>query len=85
MGSLRTQMVHACLDAVEIVVAETARSKGRIRSGPKWPANLILGEEAESRVIHSEEKINTVATSGARRKKAKPRYAAQRRDLRTAV
>jgi AcrR family transcriptional regulator len=50
MGALRTQMFHACLDAVEVIVAETARSKGRTCSGPKWPANLILGEETQSRV-----------------------------------
>jgi AcrR family transcriptional regulator len=49
---LRTQMFHACLDAVEAVVEETARSKNRSRSGPKWPANLILGEAGESKVIH---------------------------------
>jgi len=51
IGPLRTQMVHACLDAVEVVVAETARTKGRNRSGPKWPASLILGEAAESKVL----------------------------------
>ena len=50
VGALRTQMFHACLDAVEVMVAEAARSKGKICSGPKWPANLILGEEAESKV-----------------------------------
>jgi AcrR family transcriptional regulator len=51
---LRTQMFHACLDAVEVIVAETERSKGRTRSGPKWPANLILGEEAQSTVSQRE-------------------------------
>jgi len=46
-GSLRTQMFHACLDALEDLV----RRKGRkAHSGPKWPANLILGEAAQSRV-----------------------------------
>jgi AcrR family transcriptional regulator len=55
VGTLRTQMFHACLDAVEIIVADAARSKGRICSGPKWPANLILGEEAESKVSRGEE------------------------------
>jgi hypothetical protein len=67
---LRTQMFHACLDAVEVIVEETARSKSRSRSGPKWPANLILGEAEESKVIHvehGEEKSRT----GARRKKHK--------------
>jgi AcrR family transcriptional regulator len=51
IGPLRTQMVHACLDAVEVVVTETARSKGKNCSGPRWPANLILGEAAESKVL----------------------------------
>jgi AcrR family transcriptional regulator len=54
IGPLRTQMVHACLDAVEVVVAEASRAKGKVRSGPKWPANLILGEETESKVSHED-------------------------------
>lgn len=46
-GALRTQMRHACLDALEDMV----RRKGRkTHTGPKWPANLILGEGPESRV-----------------------------------
>jgi AcrR family transcriptional regulator len=49
-GALRSQMIHACLDAVEAIVADAERSKGRRRSGPKWPAGLILGEAAESKV-----------------------------------
>jgi len=43
-GTLRTQMTHACIDAFETIVAAAATSKGKRRSGPKWPANLILGE-----------------------------------------
>ena len=49
-GPLRTQMIHSCLDAVEAVIAEAARSKGKIYSGPKWPGTLILGEAAHSKV-----------------------------------
>jgi len=49
-GPLRTQMIYSCLDAVEAIVAEAARSKGKAYSGPKWPANLILGEAAQSKV-----------------------------------
>src|SRR5580692_1580817 len=49
-GPLRTQMIHSCLDAVEAVIAEAARSKGKICSGPKWPGTLILGEAAHSKV-----------------------------------
>jgi AcrR family transcriptional regulator len=45
---LRTQMIHACLDAVEVIVTATARS--RTYSGPKWPTGLILGEAADSKV-----------------------------------
>lgn len=53
-GPLRTQMIHSCRDAVEAVIAEAARTKGKISSGPKWPANLILGEAAHSKVINDE-------------------------------
>lgn len=49
-GPLRTQMIHACLDAVETIVAQAARSKNMACSGPKWPASLILGEASDSKV-----------------------------------
>lgn len=52
-GPLRAQMVHSCRDAVEAVIAEASRSKGKNYSGPKWPANLILGEAAHSKVSNS--------------------------------
>jgi AcrR family transcriptional regulator len=48
-GPLRTQMVHSCLDAVEAIVVQAVASKGQC-SGPKWPANLILGEAGQSKV-----------------------------------
>src|SRR5258708_1908712 len=51
-GPLRTQMFHACLDAVEAIVDQATRSKGRAYSGPKWPSSLILGEAAHSRVAN---------------------------------
>jgi AcrR family transcriptional regulator len=69
MGALRTQMFHSCLDAVEVIVAETARSKGRTCSGPKWPANLILGEEADSKVSQGEDNGNTRSATRFARKK----------------
>ncbi len=47
---LRTQMIHACLDAVEAIVGEAVRLKSRPCSGPRWPAHLILGEAAESKI-----------------------------------
>jgi AcrR family transcriptional regulator len=53
-GPLQMQMVHSCLDAVEAVITEAARSKGRKYSGPKWPPHLILGEAADSKVGNSE-------------------------------
>jgi AcrR family transcriptional regulator len=73
VGALRTQMFHACLDAVEVIVAETARSKGRTRSGPKWPANLILGEATESKVSHNEENGKAKSATHSTRKKLKPK------------
>jgi AcrR family transcriptional regulator len=78
VGALRTQMFHACLDAVEVVVAEAARSKGRNRSGPKWPANLILGEEAMSKVIEGEGDGSATAAI-SRRKKPRPTPGRHRR------
>ncbi len=81
VGVLRTQMFHACLDAVEVVVAEAARSKGKICSGPKWPANLILGEEAASKVSYGEDDGNTKSPARFARNKRKPRRS---RNLRTA-
>ena len=49
-GPLRTQMFYACLDAVEAIIAQAARSKGKAATGPKWPSTLILGEAAHSKV-----------------------------------
>jgi AcrR family transcriptional regulator len=53
-GPLRTQMIHSCMDGIEAVIAEAARAKGKAQSGPKWPAGLILGEAADSKVINVE-------------------------------
>lgn len=47
---LRAQMIHACLDAVEAVMRAAERSKRQTHSGPRWPAGLILGEAAESKI-----------------------------------
>jgi AcrR family transcriptional regulator len=49
-GVLRSQTMEASVDAFEAIVAQAARSKGRLRTGIKWPANLILGEGKQSRV-----------------------------------
>ena len=77
-GSLRTQMIHACLDAVEAIVAQAARSKGKGYTSPKWPATLILGEAAHSKVTSSEgaSKAKPPAKAGSR---SKARAAALRR------
>lgn len=55
-GALRTQAVHACLDTVETIVRAAARPKSFARSGPKWPANLILGEAEQSSLGNSDRK-----------------------------
>lgn len=49
-GALRSQAVHACLDACDTIIDSASKSKGQVHSGPKWPANLILGEGDQSRV-----------------------------------
>lgn len=49
-GTLRTQAVHACLDAIDAVVDCAAQHKGLPNTGPKWPAALVLGEGKQSRV-----------------------------------
>jgi AcrR family transcriptional regulator len=65
-GPLRTQMTHSCLDAVEAITAEAARSKGKACSGPKWPATLILGEAAHSKVSNAE--LDAGMKSGVKRR-----------------
>ena len=51
-GALRTQMFHSCIDAFEAIIAAAARSKGGMHSGPKWPANLTLGEAVRNQVLN---------------------------------
>jgi AcrR family transcriptional regulator len=75
-GPLGTQMIHSCLDAVEAIIAQAARSKGKTYSGPKWPANLILGEAAHSKVTNGESDASTKSTI-ARRGYAKQKAAAR--------
>ncbi len=76
-GALRTQMVYSCLDAVEAIVAQATRTKGKACSGPKWPANLILGEAAESKVADGE--TNGSSKSVARRGRSTQKSAASPR------
>jgi hypothetical protein len=65
-GPLRTQMVHCCQDAVEAIIAQAARSKGKVYSGPKWPANLILGEAARSKVTDGDADSDAKSANGKR-------------------
>ena len=58
-GALRTQTVHACLDALDGILDAAARSKGRSHSGPPWPSTLILGEGKQSSVGDGEERSET--------------------------
>jgi AcrR family transcriptional regulator len=65
-GALRTQTIHACMDAFDGIVDSAARSKGQGQSGPKWPSNLILGEGKQSRVGDGD--TETIKTSSKARK-----------------
>jgi AcrR family transcriptional regulator len=73
-GPLRTQMFHACLDAVEAIVGHAARTKGKAASGPKWPSSLILGEAADSKVSEAgrDAKKKSPAARRSGRAKVKP-------------
>ncbi len=53
-GILKTQTVHACMDAFDGILDSAAHSKNLAHSGPKWPTNLILGEGKLSRVWNGE-------------------------------
>jgi AcrR family transcriptional regulator len=75
-GPLRAQMIHSCLDAVEAIVVEAGRTKGKAYSGPKWPANLILGEAAHSTI--SDEETDRAAEPGAKRSSRSQRKLAVR-------
>lgn len=86
-GPLRTQMSHACLDALQAIVAEAARSKGKSHSGPKWPASLLLGQGVQSKVSAAEEDSGTKAAKRSNPLKGnplKPRSVARLRALRSA-
>lgn len=47
-GILRAQAIHSCLDAVDGLMYAATKRKRVPQSGPKWPANLILGEAERS-------------------------------------
>jgi hypothetical protein len=66
-GALRMQAVHACLDTVQVIVRTTARSKSFAHSGPKWPANLVLGEGERSSVGNGDQKEKRSRTGKPRK------------------
>lgn len=47
-GILRSQAIHACLNAVDSLVYTASKRKEFFHSAPKWPPNLILGEAERS-------------------------------------
>ena len=48
-GALRTQTVNACIDGIEDILYCVSRTGRFAVTGPRWPANLILGEGKRSR------------------------------------
>jgi AcrR family transcriptional regulator len=66
-GALRTQTIHACLDAFDGILDAAAGANGLAYSAPKWPPNLILGEGKQSRVGNGD-KHRHKEQSKARRK-----------------
>jgi AcrR family transcriptional regulator len=82
-GSLRTQMLYSCLDAVEAIIAQAARSRGKAHFGPKWPSNLILGEAAHSKVSSGKRNGRAKSPAGSRGSRSK-QPAAQLRSGRSA-
>ena len=59
-GALRTQTIHACMDVVDTIVRVAAKGKGLAYSGPKWPANLVLGEGEHSQVGNGDNERKTI-------------------------
>lgn len=49
-GALRTQTMHACLDAFDAIMKVAERANGLSVTGPKWPSHLVLGEGKRSSV-----------------------------------
>jgi AcrR family transcriptional regulator len=68
-GELQTQAVHACLDAFDALIEVAAQAKGLTHTGPKWPANLILGEGEHSRLGSGENGSRTHKRTKARKEK----------------
>ena len=54
-GALRTQTVHACLDAFDGILRGGSAPRDAHHSGPQWPSNLILGEGKQSSAGNGDE------------------------------
>jgi len=67
-GPLRQQTVHACLDTFDAIMECAERPKGIRNSGPKWPANLILGEGKHSRTGNGKEAVEKTKPAGKSRR-----------------
>ena len=66
-GALRLQTIHACIDACEALI-ESARSRRFAYSGPRWPANLVLGEGKQSSVGNGSSRNNTKSARNRQRR-----------------
>lgn len=66
-GVLRTQTVHACLDALDGILDAAERSKEHTPSGLPWPSTLVLGEGKHSSVGNGEERSENGKSKGRKR------------------
>lgn len=58
-GALRTQMEHACLDAIEDCLRKFEKGGTRLRNtGPAWPKSLVLGEGKAARKSRRAKAVN---------------------------
>jgi AcrR family transcriptional regulator len=71
-GALRAQTIHACLDAFDGMLDSASQSRRKTHSGPKWPANLILGEGPESRVGNAQQDKDAKRIDPKKAKKKEP-------------
>ena len=65
-GALRTQTIHSCLDTLDSVIEAATRHKERFHSGPKWPADLVIGAGRESTARHAKDMERKEAKYSAR-------------------
>jgi AcrR family transcriptional regulator len=65
-GALRTQTLHACLDALDAIL-DCAQSQRFAPTGPQWPPNLILGEGKKSRLSNGNGDVDPVKMKSKRK------------------